>query len=100
MILSKNSDQKWRGAGDEDSHIRQGLKLAHYVHSLHCKSSFRSPSERFLRVSSYDDHGTCGYDLMYFCCFVISNFIVNKNLILNKLIIFISAGRSTHSGEI
>ena len=37
MILSKNSDQKWGGEGGgegEDSHIRQGLKLAHYVHSF------------------------------------------------------------------
>ena len=70
------------------------------VSQFTCETSFRSPSERFLRVSSYDDHITCGYYLMYFCYFVISNFIVNKNLILNKLIIFISAGRSSHSGEI
>ena len=32
----------------------------------------------------------CGCYLMYFCYFVISTFTVNKSLILNKLIVFIS----------
>ena len=35
------------GAEGEDSHIRQGLKLAHYVHSLHAKRLLGVPQNGF-----------------------------------------------------